>query len=235
VLKKVLECVFSPPDKERPTVGARWSAILRGAIARDPPIGTRRSVSLVMPCAPSCRSSESRTRVRRSIAFSPTRGFCAGVRAFACASPDRARAALQRKRDIQAAAADLNRAVAYRPDDADLLRQVNSLAAGQWRRQAMRRGLWAMGAVVVLAASSPLVARVLKRRPAPVAILPVPASGDLATSANAFPAVSLSLASSTGSVRPTPGPIVKIPPMRPLTLEPKERKVVITRCQRRPS
>ncbi|MBI5532765.1 MAG: serine/threonine protein kinase [Deltaproteobacteria bacterium] len=234
VLKKVLECHFPPPDKARPTVGTRWSAILRGAIAREPAdrYPTIRQFGEAMRSElAELGIEDARTEIYRYL--SDPDGYAqAFVPALVASLIARAQRS-QKSKDVPGAAADLNRAVAYRPDDGDLLRQVNALAQGQWRRQALNRGLWAMGAVVILAAATPLGVRAWKRRITHQPPVPVPASADLVANptSSALPPVSVSLVSSTSPSAHPPGPVVKVPPLRPFTIESpkdKERKVVIT-------
>jgi serine/threonine-protein kinase len=230
VLKKVLECNYTSPDKERPTVGGRWSAILRGAIAREPADrypDIRTFGEAIRAELAALGIEDARAEIYRYL--SDPDGYTKSlVPLLVSALIARAQRA-QRSRDIPAAAADLNRAVAYRPEDQELLRQVSSLAKGEWRRQAARKGLWLAGALVALAGATPLAVRAFKRRPVAPSIVPIPASADqVATSSSPVPTSSIvPVISSAVPSASAPVRILAITPLRPYTIELKQRTVVI--------
>jgi serine/threonine protein kinase len=229
VLKKVLECTYAPADRQRQTVGARWSALVSGAIAREPD----RRYPEVKAFGAALRRELSEDGI-----VDPAKEIYrylhdpkAYEQAFVPALVERLIARAQRarrKRDVQAAAADLNRAVAYRPDDPELLRQVTSLAQGQWRRLAIRRAAMVAGAVVLVAGGVPLGARLLRRPPRDPAIVPVVQSAERSAAASSSESVAsvAPIASLSPSGRT---PRLATPSIiRPVFTEQRDRVVVIT-------
>jgi eukaryotic-like serine/threonine-protein kinase len=230
VLKKVLECSYAPADKIRPTVGARWGAILAGAIARDP--ADRYADIQALGADLRRELSEAGIEDLSKEIYRYLNDPAAYEKALVPALVDTLIARAQkarRKRDVRAAAADLNRAVAYRPDDPDLLRQVTALAQGQWRRLAMRRIAIGAGVAVVVAAGVPLTARLLRRTTRDAPILPVVQSAERSDpTASVAP---LSSTSPVASVTPsTHVPRLAIPTIvRPVAVtELRDRVVLIT-------
>lgn len=150
VLRKVLDGNYPDPDKERATVGARWASILAKAIAKDPEDrwGDARAFGAAMrEELEAFGIRDARAEVYAYLSDPP-----AYVEAFAPRLVEALVARATRAResgDTQSAAGDLNRAVAYAPDDQELLQQLTSLATGVRRREMMVRAKQA--AVVVVA------------------------------------------------------------------------------------
>ena len=142
VLRRVLDGAFTAADKARPTVGARFSAIVGRALAHDP---AGRYAS--------CAELTSALREElETLGFQDVRAelsaFLSGPEGYKESYEPRLverlvqRAADARKvRDIPLSAACLNRALAFRPDDAELLAEVTSLG----RAQRLRRNLVSAG------------------------------------------------------------------------------------------
>jgi serine/threonine-protein kinase len=162
VLRKVLDGIYPQPDRERPKVGTRWAAVLARAIARDA----------------ADRWDDVRAfgaSMRQELEFFGIRDARAEVYAY-LSEPERyvatftprlvemlvARADRSRQDgDTAGAAADLNRAVAYAPEDQELLSQLTSLATGVRRNELLgkaKRGA-AMVAVVTAAVAGVLLVR----------------------------------------------------------------------------
>lgn len=165
VLRKVLDCCYMPADQVRPRIGACWAGILAGAIAREPAERyqdiTRFGEALRAELA-ELGVDEPGAEIFRYL--EDPEGYAnASEPALVEALIARAQKSRRHGR-VPQAAADLNRAVAYRPQDPDLLRLVSSLAQGEWRRRAMRRGIWVAAVAAGLAVAVPLGAKVIRDR-----------------------------------------------------------------------
>jgi serine/threonine-protein kinase len=143
VLRRVLEGTFAPADRERPSVGARWAAILAQALAKHAehryPSADRLEREL--------REELARLDIADSIAelrafFGDRPGYVAGyanrVVPVLIARGEQAR----RAGNFREAAADLNRALAYRPQDPQLLRLIAKLG-----RRRLLRGAFGSAAI----------------------------------------------------------------------------------------
>ena len=142
VLRRVLDGAFTPADKARPTVGSRFAAIVGRALAHD-------QAGRYASCA---ELSAALTEELAALGFADVRGelaaYLTGSEGYREAYEPRLVAELVRRaaeargrRDIPLSAACLNRALAFRPDDADLLAEVTSLG----RAQRLRRNLVSAG------------------------------------------------------------------------------------------
>jgi eukaryotic-like serine/threonine-protein kinase len=151
VLRKVLDGSFTPPDRARPTVGARLSRVVEKALSRE---ADHRFASAAELCDALAAELElvGMTDHRRELAE-----FLADPKAYVADYEPRivkrlvelgkrARAA----RDLPAAAACFNRALAFRPDDTELIRQVAGLAQTErMRRFTVRAGAIALGSLTL--------------------------------------------------------------------------------------
>jgi eukaryotic-like serine/threonine-protein kinase len=168
VLRRVLDGTFTPADRALPTIGAGLSRIVGRALARD--AADRYQSARVM--AEELKTELAQlgfTELRREIwAFlRDSAGYQQEYEPRLVAELCKHANAARASKDFVAAAAAFNRALAYRPDDAELLRQVAQIARGERVRRVARRG-----AVVLLAfaAAAGLVAGVaawLRARPLP--------------------------------------------------------------------
>jgi len=142
VLRKVLDGTFTPPERARPSVGAGMSRIVEKALARE-------AADRYGSCAELCEALRAELDLlgfdnpRRELAeylTSPesyVRDYEKRVVGRLVALGKKARTA----RQAPLAAAHFNRALAFRPDDAELLKQVAGLAhAERMRRLAIRAG-----------------------------------------------------------------------------------------------
>jgi len=194
VLRRVLEGSYSAADRERPSVGARWAKILARALARDA-VDRYPAAAAFMEALRDELSS-----LQVSDPMAELRAFFKDPQAYRSAHAKRLvqllteRGERSRKaNDTHGAAADFNRALAYAPQDAVLLKLIGRLQRGRARRRAMLAGL-------LIAASSSLVAlagfaakRILLRDPPPPA--PEPARMDLSVAPPARPMLVPSAAS----------------------------------------
>ncbi len=142
VLRRVLEGEYPSAEHERPTVGRAWSRILDEALAA--------SVEARFATAPEMREALLRELGRLGV-DSPRReieawlddppGFVrahdAEMTRRLCAKGEEA----SRKGDVLAAAADYNRALAYSPSDAGLLKIVSRMNRSRARRDSLRKGI----------------------------------------------------------------------------------------------
>lgn len=149
VLRRVLDGKYTPADRARPTVGLALSRILDGALAHE-----------------ASERYESAERFARELGLELARlGFDDPRRELAeyLVDPDAYRAsyeprvvarlvergrAARKERDMPLAAACFNRALAFRPDDVELLAQVAGLA----RMQRMKRLAFRLGGIAAMSA-----------------------------------------------------------------------------------
>jgi serine/threonine protein kinase len=149
VLRRVLDGTYPPADRELPTVGARWTEILARALARD----AADRYESVDAFAAAMRTELERTKHgdgRREIDrfLSDQDGYAALIEAELVEELVRSGERARDTGNFLLASADFNRALAYRPGDADLVRRVRYLVRrAKWLRVA-RRG----GALIGLAA-----------------------------------------------------------------------------------
>jgi tRNA A-37 threonylcarbamoyl transferase component Bud32 len=151
VLRRVLEGQYPPAFSSRPLVGARWSAILDRALAHAP--------ADRFPNA-SAVADAIREELERLGFTAPLRELAAWLddpAAYASANEARIIEKLRalgddarKRRDMVAAANDYNRALAYAPDDPQLMRIVTGLYRAEARARIARRGAFAMGMAACL-------------------------------------------------------------------------------------
>ncbi|HEX6274937.1 MAG TPA: protein kinase [Polyangiaceae bacterium] len=182
VLRRVLDGAFTPADKARPTVGSRFAAIVGRALAHDP-------AARYASCA---ELSAALTEELESLGFGDVRGelaaFLSSPEEYREAYESRLverlvqRAAEARKvRDIPLSAGYLNRALAFRPDNADLLAEVTSLGRAQRLRRNLASAGIALGGSALLAAAGfaavtygSSLAKPAKRAPSAGTVAPPP-------------------------------------------------------------
>jgi serine/threonine-protein kinase len=153
VLRRVLDGAFTSADKARPTVGSKFSAIVGRALAHDP-------AARYASCA---ELSAALREELDALGFHDVRGELAAYLSAPVEFREQyearvveqlvRRAAEARKhRDIPLSAACLNRALAFRPDDADLLAEVTSLGRAQRLRRNLVSAAIALGGSALIAA-----------------------------------------------------------------------------------
>jgi serine/threonine-protein kinase len=206
VLRRVLDGVYPEAQRERPSVGARWSKILDRALAHLPE--DRFSDANVM------RDALLAELVRLEVS-TPDRDLAAWIddpAAFDEAHRGRIVDRLcilakeARKRgDVLCAAADYNRALANAPDDPNLLRIVAGMNRAERRARAMRRAGRIAGAVVALGGIALAGMRMTHPRPHPVAEAPSSVVPPAVPSDSSGPAAASGTAPSpAASQRPRP-------------------------------
>jgi len=194
VLRRVLDGAFTPADRARPTVGAGLARIVARALARDA-TDRYQSAQALADALKAELSQLGFTDLRREI-WAFLRDSAAYEKEYEprlvsalCKRASSARAA----KDFVGAAASFNRALAFRPDDTELLRQVAQIAQGERVRRVLTRGAAGLLLIVSALAVISAIAAWLHSRPPPVT-----------------PANTVESAASVGA-RP-PAPSIGVPP-----------------------
>ena len=198
VLRRVLDGSFEQADRERPVVGGRWAKIIAGALSVDVEgrTGSAEQLGALINAELSVLGVAD-PRSELAAYFADPKGY-------------RKKAAEQlvprllergererRQGSVHGAAADFNRALAYRPDDLTILRRVSSLTARRlWRQRAIWFG-GIVGASLALGGTAYSVARLLKPGEGGAG-RPGASAGPTSSARAARPVASLS-ASATGS------------------------------------
>ena len=171
VLRRVLDGSFTPADRARPTVGSGLSQIVGKALARDA-ADRYQSARAVMDALKVELGQLGFTDLRREIW-----AFLRDPAAYQQAYEPRLVAELVKRataaridKDFVSAAASFNRALAFRPDDAELLGQVALIARGERVRRVLARG--ATGVLLVGGVAGVLFAGVAWWRTPPAPSLP---------------------------------------------------------------
>jgi serine/threonine-protein kinase len=147
VLRRVLDGTFTPADRARPTIGSALSQIVNKALARD--ASERYQSAGALAEALKSELSQLGFNEPRREAFDflcDPAGYEQRYEPRLVAELVRRATAARADKDFVAAAAAFNRALAFRPDDAELLRQVAQIARGERLRRALTR----VAAVVLL-------------------------------------------------------------------------------------
>ncbi|MET0593985.1 MAG: serine/threonine-protein kinase, partial [Polyangiaceae bacterium] len=156
VLRRVLEGSYAPADREKPTVGSRWSKILSKALAKE--AADRYPDSLALRAA----LQEELDSLKVEDPYAELRAFFAdpdvyrAEHAAVMVSKLTQRGGASRKsRNMTGAAADYNRALAYAPQDPGLLRLISRMQRGRAARGAIltvfsvAAGAAAVGAIAI--------------------------------------------------------------------------------------
>jgi len=168
VLRRVLDGAFTPADRARPTVGSALSQIVSKALARD--VGDRYPSARALTDALKAELGKLGFAEPRREVFAFLRDPDAYQKAYEprVVSELVKRANLARaSKDFVAAAAAFNRALAFRPDDTDLLRQVAQIARGERLRVALTRVAAGVVATTLLVGVVFGALAWLRSRPAP--------------------------------------------------------------------
>jgi eukaryotic-like serine/threonine-protein kinase len=171
VLRRVLEGSYAAADRERPSVGAKWAKMLAKALSKE--------ASDRFPSADAfLRAMQAEVD---SLGFSDSatelRMFFSHPEAYRQDHGQRLVAALTRRGeqarkagDRHGAAADFNRALAYAPQDANLLRLIGRLQRGRATRRVL---VVALAGSAVAGAAAFAMSRVPLVAPKPPAPTPV--------------------------------------------------------------
>lgn len=147
VLRRVLEGTFTPADRARPTVGAQFAAILNKALAQQPAGRFADTAELAQALRAELAAlgfDEPRQELARYLKDPEAYQSAYAVRIVEKLSA--AGQAAREQGDVLRAAAFFNRALAFKPDDTQLLAEVAGLARrARRRRRALRLGSGALG------------------------------------------------------------------------------------------
>ncbi len=218
VLRNVLEGNFEAPDRAQPKVGARFGRIIERALQREP---TSRYASIA---AFGKEVKEELERVGMGATRHEIASFLKDMDAYGEAFDERIVAAL-RKSGIEArqnrlvpiASAQFNRALAYRPGDKELLRQVSGM---RWRTGVLRAvvavvgvGAVALTASLALRGPEPSESDALKLDPSPTTT-GVQATAQPSASAPVVPAPTVDRGTATALDAPVATSTPRRPPLR---------------------
>jgi serine/threonine-protein kinase len=140
VLRRVLDGNYAPAEQEEPRVGKFWSVMLDRALAREP--SGRWEDCLVMKEA----LEHELARVGVTEPLRDLDAWCADHEAYQAAHDKQMvqklaelGGAARKRHDALGAASDYNRALAYAPDDANLLKVVSGMRRSEARARMIRR------------------------------------------------------------------------------------------------
>ncbi len=242
VLRRVLEGIYPSADQEQPKVGKRWSKILDRALARLPE--ARYDGALAMQAA---LVSELKLlgvdspRAELEAWFDDPRAYAerAGADTASAGAPPNESGALigklcelgraaRARGDTLEAAAHFNRALAYAPHDAALLKIVATIHRVRASRDLARRLLPLLLVSAALGKSAFYLTRALKPHLGPRASPTIPAPD----ASSALPSTTASVPVPEPSTPPVARPrsiVAPLPPQRPAKAI--ERKIVIAETQ----
>jgi serine/threonine-protein kinase len=165
VLRKVLDGKFTPADRARPTVGADFSRIVDKALAHDQNerYESVEQFGLALKAELDRLGFDDPRRELAEYLVDPASYSKAYEERVVARLVERGRAA-RKARDVQRAAAEFNRALAFRPDNVELLRQVSGLARAQRLRRALTRAGAVAAACIGVGSIAYAVTRELKER-----------------------------------------------------------------------
>jgi serine/threonine-protein kinase len=151
VLRRVLDGAFTPPEKARPSVGTQFSTIVSKALAHE----QRGRYASALELADALR--EELTALGFTDLRGELRAYLSDRSAYLAEYEPRIVEKLVRRagdarllRHIPLSAACLNRALAIRPDDAELLAEVTNLGRAERLRRNLRSGALALGGSALL-------------------------------------------------------------------------------------
>ena len=151
VLRRVLEGSFTRSERARPTIGAGLGAIVDRALSKEP----KDRYASTQEVAEALRAQ------LELLGFNEPQheigAYLQEPKQYRTAFEDRVVTQLvkngrkaREQRDVMAATTSFNRALAYRPDDADLIAEVSSLAKTQrFRRALVQAGVILAGSLIV--------------------------------------------------------------------------------------
>lgn len=223
VLRRVLDGLYSPAERERGTVGARWSKLLDRALAKEaadrfPSIDAFAEAMKLELDALGIASPKDELRDY----FADPDGYRERHVARLVATLAKRGEASRRNGDRIGAAADFNRALAYAPNDPAVVRQVARVGRGRARRRVLAYVSAIVGGSMLLGFVAYRVARALRPPPPPVVasvdapVRAIAAPNPTPVAVAAVPAASASaqhpvLARPTAVVAPVTGAALSIP------------------------
>ncbi|MBX3233402.1 MAG: serine/threonine protein kinase [Labilithrix sp.] len=166
VLRRVLDGVYGAAERERPVVGKRWSEILDRALARRPEdryadaAAMRDAISVELG-----RLGMGAPRVEIEAWLDDPEGWTAAHDARLIERLCKLGAAERKRSDAVGAAADYNRALAYAPNDPQLLKVVASIQRSEERARLVRKVAPLVLGAAVLVPSAYFVVKAVKSEP----------------------------------------------------------------------
>jgi len=165
VLRKVLEGLYSPVDRERPMTGGRWGRIVARALARDVAERTASPGALAREIRAELAALGITDPKAEILAyFADPRGYPEALSARLVPRLVARGEAARKTGDVPGAAADFNRALALSPSDLAILKRIGSLTSSAGRRLMLRRAAVILGGSVALGLLAFGVARGLRAR-----------------------------------------------------------------------
>ncbi len=151
VLRRVLEGVFTSPERCRPTIGAAYGGILSRALAHRPEdrFATAGELAGALREQLELLGFGSPREELTAFLADPTE-YRAGHQERVVERLAEVASELRAAGEVQQAAALFNRALAYRPDDPELLSAVMGIARAERMRRALRRAAVGSAAVGLL-------------------------------------------------------------------------------------
>ena len=172
VLRRVLDGQYSPADIERPQVGKRMSALLDRALAHDPANRFESAAAMQNELAAELKRVGAESPARELEAyFDDPDGYAAEhAKKTIKKLCELAQTARKEGRALDAAA-DYNRALAYAPDDPQLLRIVANMQRDAARARTLRRAWPLLVVTIFVSLGAYFLTQSLKHRthPRPVA------------------------------------------------------------------
>ena len=151
VLRRVLEGIYSPAERDRPVVGRDWSRLIDHALMLDP--NARFENATAMRDAIQAQFKHlgvENPRADLEAYFRDPPGYDAAHTEMLLARLQELGAEAREKGDVQGAANAYNRALAYAPSDTQLLKVVATLARAEDRRRMLRRSVTPLMAILAL-------------------------------------------------------------------------------------
>ena len=154
VLRRVLEGAFTPAERARPTIGSGLGAIVDRALAKE----AKDRYASTLEVADALRAE------LKLLGFddpgAEVAAFLHDPKGYRVTFEDRVVDALvvrgrkaREDRDVPVATQSFNRALAFRPDDTDLISEVSSLAQRQRFRRALMQGAVILTGSLIIAAA----------------------------------------------------------------------------------
>ncbi|MGE3672971.1 MAG: serine/threonine-protein kinase [Polyangiaceae bacterium] len=151
VLRRVLDGLYEPAVKERPEVGARWSAFLDRALAKNPDERFA-SISELMEAAHEILADLQLDDSRRELGlyFADPDGYRETYKERLVERLSQLAKVARADGQVVLATQLFNRALAFKPGDPELLKQVSGIArSASMRRVATRAGVIAAGSLLL--------------------------------------------------------------------------------------
>jgi serine/threonine-protein kinase len=188
VLRRVLDGNYPAADRERPSVGGRWSAVIAAALAKDPADRIASAAQLaerIQAELDALGMPDARAEI--GAYFADPAAYVAAHKARLVPQLTARGEAARKSGDVWGAAADWNRALALAPDDLAILKRISGLTSSAGRRALARRLATILAGSAALGLGAFGIARAVKARsdpgptPGPLAALDATSAAPVAT------------------------------------------------------